>query len=234
MVAVATHQVAVYLYKLDLNLGGHQDYATWEVPKDDIVFYQYHPDGKLPSLFFHKQYRDYDQYPEGAADMREAHEDPNAVFLHSFSENVTYRIWQLLDTQKKALLEFLQSEDDVDEQTTYSHGNLLPMLPDKTNLTRIDPEEPITRTGIYRDLWERKPLGDSDGDRRLGCVAYNDMDYPTFADYEKALERAQNRRYRILDRREEEVKAEIEAEALAEQQEDEDEGEMARVLKTGK
>ena len=69
MVAVATHQVAVYLYKLALNLGGHQDWATWEVPGDDTVFYQYYPDGKLPSMFFHKQYMDYDQYPDGVADI---------------------------------------------------------------------------------------------------------------------------------------------------------------------
>lgn len=69
MVAVAIYQIAVYLYKLDLNLGGHQDFATWEAPKSDVVFYKYYPDGKLPSLFFHKQYRDYDQYPDGVADI---------------------------------------------------------------------------------------------------------------------------------------------------------------------
>lgn len=69
MIAVAIHQIAVYLYKLDLNLGGHQDYFTWEPPKDDMVFYQFYPDGKLPSLFFHKHYRDYDQYPDGVADI---------------------------------------------------------------------------------------------------------------------------------------------------------------------
>lgn len=69
MVAVAIHQTAVYLYKLDLNLGGHQYFATWEAPTSDVVFYKYYPDGKLPSLFFHKQYRDYDQYPDGVADI---------------------------------------------------------------------------------------------------------------------------------------------------------------------
>lgn len=69
MVAVATHQIAAYLYKLDLNLGRHQDWATWEVPRSDKVFYQYYPDGKLPSMFFHKQYLDYDQYPDGVADI---------------------------------------------------------------------------------------------------------------------------------------------------------------------
>lgn len=69
MVAVAIYQIAVYLYKLDLILGGYQDFATWEAPKSDVVFYKYYPDGKLPTLFFHKQYRDYDQYPDGVADI---------------------------------------------------------------------------------------------------------------------------------------------------------------------
>lgn len=69
MVAVAIHQTAVYLYELDLDLGGHKDLVTWVAPADDKVFYQFYPDGNLPCLFIHKQYRDRDQYPKGAADM---------------------------------------------------------------------------------------------------------------------------------------------------------------------
>lgn len=69
MVAVAIHQTAVYLYKLDLDLGGHRDLVRWVAPTNDTVFYQFYPDGKLPSLFMHNQYRNLDQYPNGAADM---------------------------------------------------------------------------------------------------------------------------------------------------------------------
>lgn len=55
--------------------------------------------------------------------------------------------------------------------------------------------------------------------RQLGCVAYNDIlpRYPTLADYEKSVERAQRRRYKTINRREEEIMAEIEAEELEEQ-----------------
>ncbi|KAK7696690.1 hypothetical protein SLS64_014307 [Diaporthe eres] len=258
MVAVAIHQIAVYLYRLDLNLGGHQDYFTWEAPKDDIVFYQNYPDGKLPSLFFHKHYRDYDQYPDGVADIvgywaetrifggvvlfdrrkpnqREAHENPDAIFFHSYAENITYRIWRLLDTQKKLLLDFLLSGDDVNGVTN-SALNPFPILPDRNNLTRIDPEEPIYKTGIYRDLWERKPLGDRAVDPRMHCCAFNTMGYPSWADFKRSLERALTRRYEIDDRREKEIEAEMEEEELAamSEQQEEDGGEVARVLKADK
>lgn len=69
MVAVSIHQIAVILYKLNLNLGNHQDWAAWVAPTSDTVFYWIHPDGKLPSLFYHDQYREHNQYPEGPADM---------------------------------------------------------------------------------------------------------------------------------------------------------------------
>lgn len=284
MIAVAIHQIAVYLYRLDLNLGGHQDYFTWEAPKDDIVFYRLHPDGKLPSLFFHKYYRDYDQYPDEVADLvgywaetqifggvvlfdrrepsqREAHEDvsssapgagiksilaswydtkndtiqPNAIFFHSYAENVTYRIWRLLDTQKKVLLEFLLSDKNINGHTD-SAPNPFPILPDRNNLTRIDPEDPIHKTGIYRDPWERKPLSDRAVDPRLLCCAFNFMDYPSRADYKRSVERALTRRYEIDDRREKEVEAEMEEEELAamSEQQEEDGGEVARVLKADK
>lgn len=284
MIAVAIHQTAVYLYKLDLNLGGHQDYFTWEPPKDDTVFYQYYPDGKLPSLFYHKHYRDYDQYPDGVADIvgywaetrifggvvlfdrrkpsqREAHEDvsssasvaeiesilaswyhtkndriqPDAIFFHSHVENIIYRIWRLLDTQKKLLLDFLFSDSDINGQTN-SAPNPFPIVPDRNNLTRIDPEEHIHKTGIYRDLWERKPLSDRAGDPRMHCCAFNTMDYPSWADFKRALERALTRTYEIDERREKEIEAEMEEEELAAmfEQQEEDGGEVARVLKADK
>ncbi|KAJ0108207.1 hypothetical protein J7T55_000172 [Diaporthe amygdali] len=202
MIAVSIHQIAVYLYELDLDLGSHKDLVTWVAPANDKVFHRFYRDGKLPSLFIHKQYRDIKQYPNGAADMvgywaeaqifggvvlfdrrkpcdREPHEDaqPDAVFFHSNHKNVTYRIWQLLDTQKKELLDFLLSEPDTEGNRNNGVPCPLPIYPDQKNLTRIDPEEPISETGIYRDLWERKPLGDDDGDPRAHTAAYNSLDY---------------------------------------------------------
>lgn len=148
---------------------------------------------------------------------------------------MTYRIWRLLDIQRKALLEFLLSDDNINGHTN-SAPNPFPILPDRNNLTRIDPEEPIHKTGIYRDPWERKPLSDKDGDPRLHCCAWNDMDYPSWADFRRSRERAFTRRYEIDDRREKEVEAEMEQEELAamSEQQEEDGGEVARVLKADK
>lgn len=69
MIATAIHQIAVNLYQLDLDLGNHKDLVTFTAPVDDKVFYSLYPDGKLPTLFIHKQYRDLQQYPNGAADI---------------------------------------------------------------------------------------------------------------------------------------------------------------------
>lgn len=69
IIAIAIHQTAVYSYKLDLDLGNHKDFVTWVAPVTDEVFHRRFPDGKLPSLFIHEQYRDFEQYPNGPADM---------------------------------------------------------------------------------------------------------------------------------------------------------------------
>lgn len=160
---------------------------------------------------------------------------PDAIFFHSYAENITYRIWRLLDTQKKLLLDFLFSDNDINGQTN-SAPNPFPILPDRNNLTRIDPEEPIHKTGVYRDLWERKPLSDRAGDPRMHCCAFNTMDYPSWADFKRSLERALTRRYEIDDRREKKIEAEMEEEELAaiSEQQDEDEEEVAKVLKADK
>lgn len=143
---------------------------------------------------------------------------PDAVFLHSNHKDVTYRIWQLLDTQKNELLNLLLSEK-VDIE---GHGDAdgvicpLPFYPNQKNLIRIDPQEPTSETGIYRDLWERKPLSDGNGgDSRTGCVAYNQMDYTSRADYDRSRERGWARRIAIQERREARIQAEIEEEERA-------------------
>lgn len=142
---------------------------------------------------------------------------PNAVFFHSNHKDVTYRIWQLLDTQKKELLDFLLSEPP-DREGKKNHNGVrcpLPIYPDQKNLTRIDPEEPIRETGIYRDLWERKPLSDEDGDPRSHCASYNSLDYTSMADFERSKERCWARRVAIDERLEAKIEAEIEQEERA-------------------
>ncbi|ROW05789.1 hypothetical protein VMCG_05227 [Cytospora schulzeri] len=253
MVAISIHQIAVYLYNLDLDLGGHKDLVAWVAPTNDLL-YMIYPDGKLPSLFFHSQYRDIDQYPNGAADMvgywaenqifggvvlfdrrkpseREPHEDPDAIYIHPSHKKVTYRICKLLDTQKNKLLDYLLSEPDSD----INHipvPNPFPILPDGNNLSRIDPEEPIRETGIYRDLWERKPLGDNSWDRRLHCCAWNDLDYTSREDYQRSQDRSTARRAEIYERHGAELQARIEESERAEAAACEgEEDEVAKTLK---
>ena len=60
MVAVAMYQIAVQLFKRDKSL------HMWTPPKDDTTF---SPHGAPPTLFRHEWYGDYDQYPDGVADM---------------------------------------------------------------------------------------------------------------------------------------------------------------------
>lgn len=54
--AVSIHQIAGYLYKLDLSR--HKDDATLRIP----------PEHRLPTFLYHRQYQDFDQYPDGVAD----------------------------------------------------------------------------------------------------------------------------------------------------------------------
>ena len=207
MVAVAIHQIAVLLFKLDTSLHKEDGITSWAPAKDDTVFWAFFPDGPPPTLFKHDWYGDYDQYPDGVADIvgywtegrilggvvlfdrREVGTDSNvqsdAIFFHSDRDGVTYRIYQLLDSQKQQLLDFLLSD--------VSTSSPLPILGDKDNLRRVDPEEPIESTGIYRDIWERKPLSLDAPDGRTRDV-YDELEYPTREDFMRAKERASARK----------------------------------------
>lgn len=134
------------------------------------------------------------------------------MFLHSNHKDVTYRIWQLLDTQKNELLDFLLSEK-VDIEGDGDAGVIcpLPIYPDQKNLIRIDPEDPVNETGIYRDLWERKPLEDKDGDPRTNCTAFNEIDYTSLIDYDRSRTRGCARKMAILERQDPEEVARLDA-----------------------
>lgn len=54
LTAVSVHQIAAYIYKLDLDVGSHK--ALLKVDND------------APTFFLHSQYKDIDQYPHGVAD----------------------------------------------------------------------------------------------------------------------------------------------------------------------
>lgn len=216
MVAVAVHQIAVTLFKLNMSLHKDNDITEWAPPKSDTLYWTWFPNGPLPTLFNHPWYVDHDQYPNGAADMagywaesrilggvvlfdrRKLADgsavDPHAVYFHSDRKDVTYRIYQLLPEQKQILLDFLIAD--------IPPASPLPILGDENNRTRVDPEELIEATGIYRDIWERKEFPPDALDQRLRDV-WDRLDFPTKEDKFAAGERAADRRDRLLygDRR---------------------------------
>ncbi|KAK3942779.1 hypothetical protein QBC46DRAFT_406084 [Diplogelasinospora grovesii] len=215
LAAVSIHQIAVQLYKSDTitnNLHKDDGIARWEPPKEkDVLFWIYNPDGAPPTLFQHRQYREYDQYPDGVADgvgywaesrifggvvlfnRREPGSaddvDPEGVYLHPERSMMTYRICKLLDGQKLELLQRLLSDSDAADPDTGIIPPLLPILVDQSNTQRVDPEDPAETHGIYRDLWELKPLGKGELDMRLkDCI--DRIDFPTDRDLDQAQERA--------------------------------------------
>ncbi|KAK3332357.1 hypothetical protein B0T19DRAFT_482650 [Cercophora scortea] len=205
MTAVAVHAIAVHLFKLGTSLHTDDGIASWTPPnEEDSRYWSKNPDGALPTLFYHHWYSNHEQYPDGIADMvgywaearilggvvlfdrRDPESSPkvqpDSVWLHGNRYNVTYRIYRLLDEQKQSLLAFLTSE-------TPDLG-VLPILGDEKNTTREDPEEPVENTGIYRNPWERKPRPEDQGfDSRLR-TCWDQFDYPTQADKDRAYTRA--------------------------------------------
>lgn len=185
--------------------------TEWAPPTSDSWFWKWHPDGPLPTLFHHSWYVNHDQHPNRVADMVgywaearilggvvvfdrrkpnvEPSADPDAIYFLSDRQGVTYRIHQLLPEQRKALLDFLTADDTPS-------ANPLPILADENNRIRVDPEEPIQTTGIYRDLWERKDLPPTEGDARLRDV-WDRVEYPTMDDFGASQERAFRRKWTI-------------------------------------
>ncbi|KAJ3546444.1 hypothetical protein NM208_g1995 [Fusarium decemcellulare] len=182
LVARTIHNIAVWLFKQEPTLPPTNELVAWRPSEENEDFY---PNGYPPTLFWHPWYHDYDQYPEGVADIagywaesrifggvvlfdrRRTSPDSDAashdVYLHADRRDVTYRIFKLLDEQKHDLVRFLLS--DATPETCP-----IPILGDINNRERVDPEEPIELTGIYRDKWERKPLSKDDDDSRLRDV----------------------------------------------------------------
>jgi hypothetical protein len=68
LTATSIHQVAVQLYNLGTSLHNDDGIASWEPQKDHLIFWILNPDGPPPTLFQHRQYRCYDQYPDRIAD----------------------------------------------------------------------------------------------------------------------------------------------------------------------
>lgn len=109
---------------------------------------------------------------------------------------MTYRIYRLLDTQKADLLQFLLS-DPSSSSSSSPVTSPLPIIGDEKNDQRVDPEESVVDTGIFRDVWERKPLGEGELDRRLKDVI-DLIDFPTEDDLRRAQDRGRIMREKRL------------------------------------
>ncbi|KAK3896599.1 hypothetical protein C8A05DRAFT_48409 [Staphylotrichum tortipilum] len=203
----SVHQIAVWLYTRDLSRHKDDALGTWRPSEDAGRFY---PATYPTTLFYHPWYHDYAHYPGGVADSvgywaearilggvilfdRRDQEvvsdaEPNAIYTHPDRSKVIYRICRLLDSQKDELAAFLLSDATLPDQPC-----TLPILPAEANRQRVDPEQAIETTGIYRDPWERRlrPLGATD--LRLRDVV-DTFNYLSIQDYREARRRAERER----------------------------------------
>ncbi|KAI5460560.1 hypothetical protein BGZ63DRAFT_414748 [Mariannaea sp. PMI_226] len=196
LVAVTLHQIGVLLFKLQFRLhqGDIDRFTNWKMPPaEDLVDVP-----PRPTLFNHHAYLDADVYPEGVADIvgywaedrvlggvavfdRQAEDPVNMhvpnIYFHSCRRRQTDRVYQLRDDQQEALFSFLLAETDSPPPAP----NPLPILSDAQNRTRVDAEYAITHHGIYRDIWERKPITKEER-RAMERRPMSDLDYPELAD----------------------------------------------------
>ncbi|KAJ4265274.1 hypothetical protein NW762_004559 [Fusarium torreyae] len=196
LVAIALHETGVLLFQLDFRIhqGDIDAITNWKMP---------HVEGLVdvpprPTLFSHHAYLDADIYPNGVADIvgywaedrilggvavfdRRAERSadiqiPN-IYFHSCRRRQTHRVYQLRDDQQEALFNFLLAEAD----TLPPKPNPLPTLSDARNAVRVESDFAITHHGIYRDIWERKPI--TKEERRLvERQPKSDVDYPEAAE----------------------------------------------------
>ncbi|KAJ2990395.1 hypothetical protein NUW58_g2425 [Xylaria curta] len=215
MIAVAVHQIAAQIFKSET--GCHQDdgTTTWQCPPGS-AYAEAHK-SIPPTLFIFHYYCYYEQYPDGVADgvgywaesqilggvvlfdrrepgsppnlSNDLEVDPNAIYMHSDVYGRTYRIYQLTDSQREQLIEFLLSKP------TLPAAHAIPIRPGSKNIWRVDPEEAVVNTGVYRDIWERNPLEWDDEDprdTRVFCEGEG-------ADWENGYELSRKRaRYRYM------------------------------------
>ncbi|UNI16757.1 hypothetical protein JDV02_003165 [Purpureocillium takamizusanense] len=119
---------------------------------------------------------------------------PESIYLHPDRHDVTYRIVKLLDEQKHAMVRFLLAGEEA------LAAGPLPIIAGSENRCRVDPEEDMRITGIYRDLWERKPWPDDAWDFRLRDV-FDPLNYVTEQDWLDSAGRAMDRKIRIDEER---------------------------------
>lgn len=171
-------------------------------------WWRQYPNGPPPTLFKHTYYFDHKQYPDGVADMvgywvesrilggvilfdRKTEPASDAVFIHPDRDEVTYRICKVTAEQNISLVIFLLASLSGRD----SLGCPLPITPGAENIHRIDPEEPNSWTGVYRDPWERELHTEELGDGRSRDVwsKASELDWLTFEAWQEARARYNSR-----------------------------------------
>ncbi|KAH6649296.1 hypothetical protein F5144DRAFT_521559 [Chaetomium tenue] len=120
-----------------------------------------------PTLFYHVDYMDHEQYPAGMADVAGywaedrifggvvvfdrgvSGSECNDIYFHSGRQQTTFRVWRLLDTQFDDLVDFLLADNPA-------MPGPFPILASQANRHRHDPWDAIALHHIFRDPWERK------------------------------------------------------------------------------
>lgn len=100
------------------------------------------------------------------------------MYFHSDRRSVTFRIYKLLDGQVEELLNFLLGSSETSP---------LPILGNKQNRDRVDPDDAIDIHHIFRDRWEREvPVRDYWYWRSRRDVQ-SALDYPELDDEMEAI-----------------------------------------------
>ena len=223
MIAVAVHKVAAWIWNQNLSLHKNDDMAMHVPPEEESVpwpsfpvptyfvhqwycDYDQYPDGVADGVGYWAESRILggvvlfdrrDAQVNGQNINRRVKTFPanlglqsDMVYFHTDRHDVTYRIYALLDRQKQQLVDFLLGAQGNSPDMI----SPLPILGDKENRTRVDPEEHIRETGIYRDIWERKelPLSTSPSDFRLKDV-FDGFDWVTYEEWQVSRRRARHR-----------------------------------------
>ncbi|KAM5346982.1 hypothetical protein ACJ41O_009987 [Fusarium nematophilum] len=90
----------------------------------------------------------------------------------------------------------LHKSDGITDWAPPETRSPLPIVGDDRNRNRVDTEEPIEATGIYRDRWERRERPPALSDERLRDV-WDDLDFPTQTDKSAANQHARDQRNRF-------------------------------------
>ena len=101
----------------------------------------------------------------------------DGVWLHSHRRAVTRRIYEVTEEQTASLLWFLEREQVEGDDS----ASPLPILGDRNNRRRVDPEIAMPEFNVYRDRWERTVDFENWGSVRIPH-SRNLVDYPDLED----------------------------------------------------